>query len=124
MSSKIKTLKYYIFKFKIDKSVGFCDQCNLIDTHVLLFRYKLTKEEEEMEYALDKFLRSFNCVGHDASNFCIIPQTIFNESCIYEHVGGKVYLISPIFLDSRNLVEYKYPELVKKVYDEDLVKED
>ena len=101
----MKELKYYVFKFRLKKDEEFCSQCNLIDTHV-------------MEYALDKFLSKFD--GHDITNFCIIPKTIFNESCIYEHIGGKVYLISPVFLTDRDLKSYRYPELVGKIYDEDL----
>ena len=125
MSEVVKTLKYYIHKFRTDKydilrNGLFCEYCNFVDTHVLILNYKLTKSEQEMEYALDKFLRSFNCVGHDTSNFCIIPKTIFNESCIYEHIGHKVYLISPVYLNDRCLNSYKYPELISKIYDTDI----
>lgn len=119
--SKVKTIKYYIFKFKLDEYRKFCEQCNLIDTHLIMLGYKLTESEKEMQYALDRFLKGFNCQGHDIAEFCIIPKTIFNESCIYEHIGHKVYLISPVFLTERNLIEYKYPELVREVYDSDVV---
>jgi hypothetical protein len=114
----MKEAKYYIFKFKLKRDEEFCEECNLIDTHLLILGYNLTWKEREMEYALDQFLKTFD--GHDITNFCIIPSTIFNDSCIYEHIGGKVYLISPTFLTDRNLVRYRYPELVNQVYDEDL----
>ena len=114
----MKDLKYYIFKFRLSRDEEFCEECNLIDTHILYLGYNLTWKEREMQYALDNFLKGFE--GHDITNFCIIPKTIFNESCIYEHIGGKVYLISSMFLNDRNLIHHRYPELVCKVYDEDL----
>ena len=114
----MKELKYYVFKFRLKKDEEFCSQCNLIDTHVLMLGNSLSYKENEMKYALDKFLSKFD--GHDVTNFCIIPKTIFNESCIYEHIGGKVYLISPVFLTDRDLKSYRYPELVGKIYDDDL----
>lgn len=114
----MKNIKYYIFKFRVNRDAEFCEECNLIDTHILYLGYNLTWKEREMEYALNKFLKGFD--GHDITNFCIIPKTIFNESCIYEHIGGKVYMISPVFLTDRDLKSYKYPELVGKIYDKDL----
>lgn len=109
-------LKYYIFKLREDPA----PHALLIDTHVLMLGYKLTEQETEMEYALDSFLNSFNCKGHDITNFCIIPRTVFNDVCIYEQIGKKVYLITPTFLCDRNILRQRYPELVHKVYKEDL----
>ena len=125
MTEVVKTLKYYIFKFRTDKldiirNGPFCPYSNFIDTHELILGYKLTKSEQEMQYVLDKFLRTFNCIGHDVSNMCIIPKSIFNESCIYEHIGHKVYLISPVYLNHRCLYSYKFPEMLSKIYDTDL----
>lgn len=114
----MKEIKYYVFKFRLKKGEEFCSQCNLIDTHVLILGNSLSYKENEMQYALNNFLNKFD--GHDITNFCIIPETIFNESCIYEHIGGKVYLISPVFLTDRDLKSYRCPELVGKIYDEDL----
>ena len=115
-----KLVKYYIFKFKLKPDEAFCEDSDLIDTYVLLHGKNLTWQEKEMQYALDKFLNGFNCSGHDISNLCIIPKTIFNESCVYEHVGDKVYLITSVYLTDRNLISYKYPKLVSQVYDNDL----
>ena len=114
----MKTVKYYIFKFKLRDDVEFCEDCDLIDTYLLVYGKKLNWYEKEMQYALNRFLKDYD--GHDMSNFCIIPKTIFNDSCIYEHIGRKVYLITPTYLTDRNLLSYKYPELVGQVYDRDL----
>ena len=114
----MKEVKYYVFKFRLKKDEEFCEDCNLIDTHLLILGNNLTWKEKEMQYALDQFLSKFD--GHDISNFCIIPKTIFNESCIYEHIGSKVYLITPRYLTDRDLISYRYPELVGQIYDRDL----